>query len=214
MLRRTIRYIGPPHGTGTLPRPVVAKLAQTGGIVSTRELRELGVDQVTLELYRLSGALQSVRQGWYCSPATPAILRLAWRFGGPLACTSALQFHAAVAASQPSGEPQGEQSAGQNSRQNTGQSSRQKTGPSRGPIPLTEVHEPLHICLPSDGVAPPLPSLLAERWGIPEPQQPVIHWNSRDYTGGDRRAVSRDAALRHVDHCQALGRLGPSPALP
>ena len=95
MLRPVNWNSGPPSGSGHLPRRVRSLLHLRGGIVSTRELRELGVDQTTLELYRDYGALQAVRQGWHCSPDLPSVLRLAWRFGGPLACVSALQLHAA-----------------------------------------------------------------------------------------------------------------------
>ena len=66
--------------------------------MSTRELRRLGVDQTMLELYRDFGSLQAVRQGWHCSPRLPDVLRLAWRFGGPLACISALDLHHATQA--------------------------------------------------------------------------------------------------------------------
>jgi hypothetical protein len=49
-----------------------------------------------LELYRHYGSLQAVRQGWHCSPELADIHRLAWRFGGPLACVSALALHDAI----------------------------------------------------------------------------------------------------------------------
>jgi len=96
MMRRTNTYSGPPRGTGHLAFPVRRLLEKRGGIVSTSELRAVGVDQTTLELYREYGALQAVRQGWHCEPRIPEFVRLAWRFGGPLACASALEFHQAL----------------------------------------------------------------------------------------------------------------------
>ncbi|MBX9471097.1 hypothetical protein [Microcella sp.] len=94
MLRLTRRYSGPPLGTGNLAFPVLRLLARRGGIVSTSELRNVGVDATTLEMYRHYQSLQAVRQGWHCAPSVPQVSRLAWRFGGPLACISALQLHA------------------------------------------------------------------------------------------------------------------------
>ncbi|WP_439565032.1 hypothetical protein [Microcella sp.] len=96
MRRPTNTYSGPPRGNGYLSGPVLQLLERTGGIVSTRELRAIGVDPTTLEFYRDRGSLQAVRQGWHCHPSVPEIVRLAWRFGGPLACVSALAFHNAI----------------------------------------------------------------------------------------------------------------------
>jgi hypothetical protein len=96
VVRSTLTYCGPARGTGHLSKPVRALLAQTGGIVSTRELRAVGVDPTMLELYRDYGSLQAVRQGWHCHPDVSPLHRLAWRFGGPLACVSALEFHASA----------------------------------------------------------------------------------------------------------------------
>lgn len=187
MLRPTIRHFGPPQGTGILPKPVRAALARTGGIISTRELRALDVDQVTLELYRHRGTLQVVRQGWYCTPSTPAVVRLAWRFGGPLACVSALQFHAALTTTAP-------RVHAHHPLHDDGW---------RGPIPLRGVDEPLHVCLRSDSASPPPPGLLARRWCIPEPIGPVLHWSTHDHASGDRRAVSVETALRQSRQCPA-----------
>lgn len=189
MLRPTIRHFGPPQGTGILPRPVRAALARTGGIISTRELRALDVDQVTVELYRHRGTLQVVRQGWYCTPATPAVVRLAWRFGGPLACVSALQFHTALAMTAPRVHAE-----------HPPQEDRW-----RGPMSLGGVDEPLHVSLRSDSVSPPPPALLARRWCIPEPEEPVLHWSTHDHASGDRRAVSVETALRQSRQCPARG---------
>jgi len=93
MIRPTIRYDGPPRGDSPLPKRVRDLLALTGGIVSTRELRDLGIDGTALEIMRDYGVLQPVRQGWHCTSDLPALHRLAWRFGGPLACVSALRLH-------------------------------------------------------------------------------------------------------------------------
>lgn len=75
-----------------MPARVRDLLARTGGIVSTRELRNLGLDAIALEINRDHGILQPVRQGWHCTSDLPALHRLAWRLGGPLACVSALQL--------------------------------------------------------------------------------------------------------------------------
>ncbi|MBX9718063.1 MAG: type IV toxin-antitoxin system AbiEi family antitoxin domain-containing protein [Microbacteriaceae bacterium] len=171
MRRPTNSYSGPPHGTGYLSRPVLRLLARTGGIVSTRELAAIGVDPTTLELYRDRGSLQAVRQGWHCHPSVPDVMRLAWRFGGPLACLSALAFHEALS-----------------------------TGI---PITTTVIGAPLHVCLRDNAVGAPAPALLARRWGLDEPLEPVIHWSSRAHRSGDRRAVARTVALRQADRCSS-----------
>lgn len=96
MLRTVMSRSGPPIGTGYLPARVWRLLDLHGGIVSTSELRSVDLHQTLLELYRDYRALQAVRQGWHCSPELPQVIRLAWRFGGPLACTSALEYHKAA----------------------------------------------------------------------------------------------------------------------
>lgn len=171
MIRSTNSYSGPPRGTGYLARPVLQLLARTGGIVSTRELMAIGVDPTTLELYRDRGSLQAVRQGWHCHPSVPEVVRLAWRFGGPLACVSALAFHEAIS-----------------------------TGTS---LTTAVIGAPLHVCLRDNAVSAPAPALLARRWGINEPLEPVIHWSTRAHRSGDRRAVARTVALRQADRCSS-----------
>lgn len=96
MLRTVKARCGPPIGTGFLPAKVWRLLDAHGGIVSTRELDVIEIYPTLLEILRDYGALQAVRQGWHCAPELPAVIRLAWRFGGPLACTSALEFHQAL----------------------------------------------------------------------------------------------------------------------
>ncbi len=140
--------------------------------MSTRELRQLGIDQTTLELYRDYGSLQAVRQGWHCSPRLPDVIRLAWRLGGPLACVSALDLHQAKEAGIA--------------------------------ISAVSVPQPLHIVVPANTPRTPRPALIARRWGIAMPCNPVIHWSTADYLSGDRQAVSRAVALRQADHCSAL----------
>lgn len=179
VMRSTNSYSGPPHGTGHLSRPVLKLLARTGGIVSTRELTAIGVDPTTLELYRDRGALQAVRQGWHCHPSVPDVVRLAWRFGGPLACVSALAYYEALDRAEP--------------------------------IDERTVGIALHVCLTENAIGPPAPALLARRWNIPEPHEPVIHWSSRAYGSGDRRAVSRAVALRQADRCDR--RAGGEPGV-
>lgn len=170
-MRPTNSYAGPPRGSGVLPRHLVRLLERTGGIVSTRELTAIGVDPTTLELYRDRGSLQAVRQGWHCHPSVPNLVRLAWRFGGPLACVSALTFYEAL----DRGNPINEQTVGTT----------------------------LHVCLTENAIGPPPPALLARRWGIAEPSEPVVHWSTRSHGSGDRRAVARAVALRQADRCSS-----------
>ena len=173
---------GPPRGTGYLPRAVRDFLDQHGGIASTSELRSLDVDPTTLELYRDYGALQAVRQGWHCLPSVPEVVRLAWRFGGPLACVSALEFH-------------GHRLMGESTAAEL-------------------VAQPLHVCLPSNAARVPNPELLARRWGIAEPLQPVIHWSTSDHRSGDRRAASPAVAVRQADRCDSYPPLSGSARSP
>lgn len=182
MRRPTNSYSGPPRGTGHLSRPVLQLLDRTGGIVSTRELTAIGVDPTTLEIYRDCGSLQAVRQGWHCHPSVPDVVRLAWRFGGPLACISALAFHEALAAGTP--------------------------------VSAAQIGERLHVCVRDNAVGSPSPALLARRWGVPEPLEPILHWSSLDAVSGDRRAVSRAVALRQADRCDRRDRGGEPPEPP
>ena len=172
MMRLTNQYIGPAHGTGNLSRPVRELLARTGGIVSTRELRAVGVDPTMIELYRDFHALQAVRQGWHCHPNVSALVRLAWRFGGPLACISALEFH--------------------------------EGGHTEHGVRHDGSTAPLHVSVPTNARDLPSPALLAQRWGIELPLEPIVHWSTRDHASGDRQAVSRTTALRQADRCKAL----------
>ena len=171
VMRSTLRYSGPARGTGHLSKPVRALLARTGGIVSTRELRAVGVDPTMLELYRDYGSLQAVRQGWHCHPDVSQVNRLAWRFGGPLTCVSALDFYAGTGMSLAAAD----------------------ASPTR-----------LHVCVPGNIPSVPNPRLLAQRWGITMPLDPVVHWSTRDAQSGNRLAVSRAVALRQADRCSAL----------
>lgn len=176
VLRPTKTYSGPPRGIGYLPRHVLRLLEQHGGIVSTRELRAIGVEQTMLEIYRDYTSLQAVRQGWHCAPSVPDIVRLAWRFGGPLACISALALHDARA----HGEP----------------------------IATAHIAQPLHVCIPSNAARVPTAELLARRWGISVPLEPIIHWSTNDHLSGNRQAVSRTIALRQADQCGERGARG------
>ena len=171
VMRSTLRYSGPARGTGHLSKPVRALLVHTGGIVSTRELRAVGVDPTMLELYRDYGSLQAVRQGWHCHPDVPPVNRLAWRFGGPLACVSALDFYAGNGVSLAAAD---------------------------------EAATRIHICLPGNSPSVPSPRLLAQRWGIAVPLEPVVHWSTRDARSGNRLAVSRAVALHQADRCSAV----------
>lgn len=169
MLRPVNTRTGPPTGTGHVPLAVLRLLEQHGGIVSTRELNALGVWQTPLELYRDYGSLQAVRQGWHCAPDLPEVLRLSWRFGGPLACTSALRYHQLIDSGQP--------------------------------ITAVNIPQPLHVVVRSNTARVPSPSLLARRWGIDEPREPIIHWSTAEFRSGNRQAVSRTVALKQADCC-------------
>lgn len=67
--------------------------AKHHGLVRTRELVGVGVDEEWIRIARNYGKLIHVRQGWWALPGTPEMLLRAWRAGGRLACVSALAFH-------------------------------------------------------------------------------------------------------------------------
>lgn len=73
-----------------------ALFARHHGLVRTSELLAIGHDHETIRIYRNSGMLVHVRQGWWALPATPDNLLHAWRAGGRLACVSALAFHGLI----------------------------------------------------------------------------------------------------------------------
>ncbi|MEN9621190.1 MAG: hypothetical protein RL499_1383 [Actinomycetota bacterium] len=234
MLRSTLTYCGPARGNGHLSKPVRAFLVATGGIVSTRELKALGVDQTLLELYRDYRSLQAVRQGWHCHPDVAPLNRLAWRFGGPLACVSALAFHASGATDVRASHSAGSNASGgasnnEGNEGNGGIGGNEGNGGSGGnggnggnggsggnggigsndggsaPSALSDAsRERLHVCVPANTRVIPSPELLAARWGIPIALEPVVHWSTRDSVSGNRLAVSRTVALRQADHCREL----------
>jgi hypothetical protein len=181
MIRPTLRYFRPPRSNAALPRSVRQLLERSGGIVSTRELASVGIAPTTLEVLRSYGVLQPVRQGWHCASDLPEINRVAWRLGGPLACVSALRFHHVQAVRRVGIE-----------------------------IEL-EIGEPLHIALPSNSVGPPSSELLAQRWGIPAPQRPVVHWGTAEALSGDRKVVSLDVARAQAARCDAAAGLAGAP---
>ena len=67
--------------------------AKHHGLVRTRELVGVGIDEEWIRIARNYGKLIHVRQGWWALPGTPEMLLRAWRAGGRLACVSALAFH-------------------------------------------------------------------------------------------------------------------------
>jgi len=67
--------------------------AQHHGLVRTRELLAIGMDDEWIRIARNYGAFVHVRHGWWALPGTPERLLQAWRAGGRLACVSALAFH-------------------------------------------------------------------------------------------------------------------------
>ncbi|UYN84020.1 MAG: hypothetical protein KIT89_01965 [Microcella sp.] len=172
--RPTNSYSGAPRGTGFLPNSVLRLLHRHGGIVSTSELRSVHVDQTHLELLRYYGSLQAVRQGWHCHPSLPDVNRLAWRFGGPLACVSALAYYDAL------------------------DSGREPTTLTLGDL---SDDGRLHVCVVSNQPRIPGTALLARRWSISEPREPSIHWSTAAYRSGDRLAVARHVALLQADRC-------------
>lgn len=69
-------------------------MADAGGIASTRDLHRWGLDDVTIRLLVGYGrSLIRVRRGWYALPGTSQAVRDACRWGGRLACASALLHH-------------------------------------------------------------------------------------------------------------------------
>ncbi|MFN4002960.1 hypothetical protein [Microcella sp.] len=76
------------------------------------------------------------------------------------------------------------------------------------PIDERTVGTALHVCLTENAIGPPTAALLARRWGIAEPREPIIHWSTGAHRSGDRRAVARAVALRQADRCdrRAAGR--------
>jgi hypothetical protein len=174
MRRSTKSWSGPPLHTGHLPSSVRRLLAEHNGIVSTAELRAIGVTPSTLDLFRTYASLQAVRQGWHCAPEVPDVVRLAWRFGGPLACMSALEYDQAVALDE------------------------LRPG---GLSHVERIAQPLHVCVPRGTARVPSPELLAARWGIPVALAPIIHWSTADYRSGDRRTVSIAVAQRQSRSC-------------
>ena len=71
-------------------------------------------------------------------------------------------------------------------------------------ITAVSVPQPLHLVVPTNTPRVPSPALIARRWSIALPSEPVIHWSTADFHSGDRQAVSRAIALRQADRCGAL----------
>lgn len=71
-------------------------ISDHGGVMSRAELLAAGwsADDVRLGVHY--GMLRRLCRGWYGSSDLPAMVRAAWRHGGPLACVSALEFLGAI----------------------------------------------------------------------------------------------------------------------
>ena len=70
--------------------------AKHNGLVKTRELLAIGVDDELIRMARNYRRLIHVRRGWWALPSTPPVLLRAWAAAGRLACVSALAFHGIV----------------------------------------------------------------------------------------------------------------------
>jgi hypothetical protein len=68
-------------------------VAAYGGIVSVAQLLGLKHWRENIDLAVHYGRLVRVRKGWVASPEVPEAILRAWRIGGTLACTSAVQYH-------------------------------------------------------------------------------------------------------------------------
>lgn len=71
------------------------KLAAAGGVASATDLHEMGLSDGDIRLFAGYGILIRVRRGWYASPQADPLVVEACRFGGRLACISALSFRGA-----------------------------------------------------------------------------------------------------------------------
>lgn len=68
------------------------RLAAAGGVASAGDLHAMGLSDVDIRLFAGYGSLIRVRRGWYASPDADPLVVEACRFGGRLACVSALAF--------------------------------------------------------------------------------------------------------------------------
>jgi very-short-patch-repair endonuclease len=68
------------------------RIEEVGGVIATWELHELGFGRRGIERLLEAGAVDRVRQGWYCNPWLEESARQAARVGGQLGCCSAAAF--------------------------------------------------------------------------------------------------------------------------
>jgi hypothetical protein len=151
-------------------------LRDRAGIVATHELLAIGVGAVEIEMrtsFARHGRLVRLRKGWYGDPSLPPEVVLAWRFGGPLACVSALVYHGELAR-EAHESPEPHDSA-----------------------------EPLHVCVRSNTSRTTPPYDVQYYFGGPLHPAPVVHWSTSDRNSGTRRAVSPAVAWAQARQCRA-----------
>lgn len=68
------------------------RLAERGGVASVRDLHGWSLSDTDIRMFTGYGLLRRVRRGWYCTPDAPAEVVEACRWGGRLACVSALRY--------------------------------------------------------------------------------------------------------------------------
>jgi len=147
-----------------------------GGIVARHELLAAGWTADELRIaYGNYGRPTRLRRGWYCSSEVPAVVRHAWKHGGPLACVSALQWHGVLPGA-------GELTGG---RETAG------AGESGGPGDSST----LHICLPRH--------THRRRVEVAAPLHVVRHWHDSSLRLGNRWAVPIEVALEQQRWCTA-----------
>lgn len=71
-------------------------LDRHAGIVATHELLAAGIAEESIRMLEGLKRLRRLRKGWYGAPDLADDIVLAWRFGGPLACVSALVHHGTI----------------------------------------------------------------------------------------------------------------------
>lgn len=65
---------------------------QKYGLLSMRELLDLGHWRERIKIALMYRAIVRVRRGWYALPGEPEAVMRAWRVGGRLACASAIAY--------------------------------------------------------------------------------------------------------------------------
>ncbi|WAB84227.1 hypothetical protein OVN20_01235 [Microcella daejeonensis] len=159
-----------------------------GGIVSRAELLDAGWTADELRIARgCYGRPTRLRRGWYCSSDVPAVVRRSWAHGGPLACWSALEWHASAG-----------HDVARGLLERRSRHSRYSSAASRD---LSGGPDPLHICLP--------PHAQARRCEAVDPSPIVRHWHPVAEVRSARWAVPIDVAIGQALRCSERRDPGP-----